>query len=150
MKRELEQPESFGESSFGGHTLGSVGIAAPIKGKMLGFEEPDSGMDELLAALGYKVRSSDMADVAQKLEQLEMAIGGNSSQDDALLSHLSADTVHYNPSDLSNWLENMLSELSVPRRNQTASAFCRRRYQLILLLPFSVPLILSPPPIPLP
>ncbi|PWZ25408.1 DELLA protein SLR1 [Zea mays] len=32
-------------------------------------------VDELLAALGYKVRSSDMADVAQKLEQLEMAMG---------------------------------------------------------------------------
>jgi hypothetical protein len=34
--------------------------------------QEEEEVDELLAALGYKVRSSDMADVAQKLEQLEM------------------------------------------------------------------------------
>jgi hypothetical protein len=34
----------------------------------------DREVDELLAALGYKVCSSDMASVAQKLEQLEMAM----------------------------------------------------------------------------
>ncbi|KAF3443605.1 hypothetical protein FNV43_RR13293 [Rhamnella rubrinervis] len=56
-----------------------------------------AGMDELLAVLGYKVRSSDMVDVAQKLEQLEMVMG--SAQEDGI-SQLS-DTVHYNPSDLS-------------------------------------------------
>ncbi|BAT96610.1 hypothetical protein VIGAN_08357700 [Vigna angularis var. angularis] len=47
-------------------------------------------MDELLAALGYKVRASDMADVAQKLEQLEMVMG--SAQEDGI-SHLASDTV---------------------------------------------------------
>nr|KAJ0193746.1 hypothetical protein LSAT_V11C800444480 [Lactuca sativa] len=31
-----------------------------------------SGMDEFLEVLGYKVRLMDMADVAKKLEQLEM------------------------------------------------------------------------------
>ncbi|VVA15183.1 PREDICTED: DELLA [Prunus dulcis] len=50
------------------------------------------GMDELLAVLGYKVRASDMAEVAEKLEQLEMVMG--SAQEDGI-SQLS-DTVHYN------------------------------------------------------
>ncbi|CAN1122721.1 DELLA protein GAI [Linum perenne] len=71
-------------------------------------------MDELLAVLGYKVRASDMADVAQKLEQLEMVMG--TAQDDGI-SHLGSDTVHYNPSDLSAWVDSMLSEL-----NNTPSA----------------------------
>ncbi|KAL0909570.1 hypothetical protein M5K25_020451 [Dendrobium thyrsiflorum] len=82
------------------------------KAKMMGFDEETE--DEHLAVLGYKVRSSDMEIVAQKLQQLEMAMGGGAPQDDALLNHLAADTVHYNPSDISNWLESMLSELSTP------------------------------------
>ncbi|KAI4387633.1 hypothetical protein MLD38_000052 [Melastoma candidum] len=90
---------------------------------------PSAGMDELLAVLGYKVRSSDMADVALKLELLEMAMYNNSGATDAslatlpsdtslddaglsYLSHLSSDAVHYNPSDLSSWLQSMLSELN--------------------------------------
>ncbi|XP_050372997.1 DELLA protein GAIP-B [Argentina anserina] len=71
----------------------------------------DDGMDELLAVLGYKVKSSNMADVAQKLEQLEEFMG--TVQDDGL-SQLASDTVHYNPSDLSNWLESMISEITPP------------------------------------
>ncbi|KAL0912144.1 hypothetical protein M5K25_018097 [Dendrobium thyrsiflorum] len=98
------------ESSRGG----GIGGFLPSKGKMMAMEETDAGMDEQLAALGYKVRASDMANVAQRLEQLDMAIGGSAAQDDALLSHLASDTVHYNPSDISNWLENMLSELNAP------------------------------------
>ncbi|XP_051127060.1 DELLA protein GAI-like [Andrographis paniculata] len=73
--------------------------------------EVDSGMDELFAVLGYKMKSSDMAEVAEKLEQLEMAMG-MASDDGAGESVLAADTVHYNPSDLSGWVESMLSELS--------------------------------------
>ncbi|KAJ4892798.1 DELLA protein RGL2 [Raphanus sativus] len=69
----------------------------------------DSNMDELLEVLGYKVRSSEMAEVAQKLEQLEMVL----SNDD-VGSNVLNDTVHYNPSDLSNWVETMLSELNNP------------------------------------
>ncbi|KAM1184968.1 hypothetical protein PS2_014010 [Malus domestica] len=34
----------------------------------------DGDMDELFAVLGYKVWSDDMADVAEKLEQLEMVM----------------------------------------------------------------------------
>nr|AKA95154.1 DELLA protein RGL1 [Hevea brasiliensis subsp. brasiliensis] len=81
------------------------------KGKLWEEEQDPGGMDELLAVLGYKVRSSDMADVAQKLEQLEMVMG--TAQEDGI-SHLSSDTVHYNPSDLSGWVQSMLSELNPP------------------------------------
>ncbi|KAL0708681.1 hypothetical protein Bca4012_075107 [Brassica carinata] len=80
-------------------------MADNIKGKMA----DDSNMDELLEVLGYKVRSSEMAEVAQKLEQLEMVL----SNDD-VGSNVLNDTVHYNPSDLSNWVETMLSELNNP------------------------------------
>ncbi|KDP33167.1 hypothetical protein JCGZ_13432 [Jatropha curcas] len=50
-----------------------------------------------------------MADGAQKLEQLEMVMG--TAQEDGI-SHLSTDTVHYNPSDLSGWVQSMLSEFN--------------------------------------
>lgn len=78
-------------------------------GKAKMWAEQDAGMDELFAVLGYKVKSTDMADVAEKLEQLEMAMG--SSMEDGV-SVLSNDTVHYNPSDLSGWVESMLTELN--------------------------------------
>ncbi|CAL5416282.1 unnamed protein product [Camellia sinensis] len=71
-------------------------------------EEHDAGMDELLAVLGYKVKVSDMSEVAQKLEQLEEVMGH--AQEDGL-SHLASETVHYNPSNLSSWLESMIFEL---------------------------------------
>lgn len=72
-------------------------------------EQPDAGMDELLAVLGYKVKASDLPDVAEKLEQLEMAMG--TTMEDGI-SHLSTDTVHKNPSDISGWVQSMLSELN--------------------------------------
>ncbi|XP_074570258.1 DELLA protein DWARF8-like [Curcuma longa] len=85
------------------------------KGKMVPVtrtgDEMECGVDELLAALGYKVRASDMADVAQKLEQLEVAM---SSDDASHLPQIASDTVHYDPSDLYAWLDSMLSELNAP------------------------------------
>ncbi|KAK5842475.1 DELLA protein GAIP-B-like [Gossypium arboreum] len=88
---------------------------APSTGKAKVWDEEsaqqDCGMDELLAVLGYKVKTSDMAEVAQKLEQLEEVMCN--VQDDGI-SHLASETVHYNPSDLSTWLESMLSELNPP------------------------------------
>ena len=103
---------------------GSGGDMGSSKDKMMvaaaGAGEQEEEMDEMLAALGYKVRSSDMADVAQKLEQLEMAMGmggvggAGATADDGFISHLATDTVHYNPSDLSSWVESMLSELNAP------------------------------------
>ncbi|XP_038902950.1 DELLA protein 1-like [Benincasa hispida] len=76
-------------------------------------EEEDDDKD--LAALGYNVRSSDMADVALKLEQLEMVMG--LSEEDGI-SHLSSNTVHYNPSDVSSWVQSMLAELNTPLQSQ--------------------------------
>ncbi|KAJ7942940.1 DELLA protein GAI [Quillaja saponaria] len=119
MKREhqhllpnIVDPSMAANSTRGGGG-GSSGysMAATTTGKSKLWEEEaqlNGGMDELLAVLGYKVRSSDMADVAQKLEQLEEVMGN--VQDD--ISHLASDTVHYNPSDLSTWIESMLSELN--------------------------------------
>ncbi|PIN23674.1 hypothetical protein CDL12_03605 [Handroanthus impetiginosus] len=83
------------------------GSASPGKAMMWAAEPPDAGVDELFAVLGYKVKSSDMAEVAEKLEQLEMAMV-TKMEDGA--SALSNDTVHYNPSDLPGWVESMLSE----------------------------------------
>ncbi|KAK4794812.1 hypothetical protein SAY86_012806 [Trapa natans] len=97
-------------SSYGGD---SGGPSSYGKAKVVWEDELDAsgGMDELLAVLGYKVRSSDMADVALKLEQLEMVMG---QEDGASLSQLQNDTVHYNPSDLSAWVQTMLSEVNAP------------------------------------
>ncbi|GAA0161593.1 hypothetical protein LIER_39260 [Lithospermum erythrorhizon] len=88
---------------------------ATEKGKMLVEEsQPDADMDELLAVLGYKVKSSDMADVALKLQQLEMLMCNNSRSNNTSSeyesSHLSNETVHYNQSDLSGWEQSMLVE----------------------------------------
>ncbi|KAK9063681.1 hypothetical protein SSX86_017552 [Deinandra increscens subsp. villosa] len=70
-------------------------------------EEPDAGVDELLAVLGYKVKSADMVEVAQKIEHLEGVLGNDDG-----LSRIASDSVHYNPSDLSSWLESMICELN--------------------------------------
>lgn len=70
--------------------------------------EEEGGMDELLAVVGYKVRSSEMAEVAQKIEQLEEAMGNVESS----ISSLSSETIHYNPSDLSTWLESMITGIT--------------------------------------
>ncbi|CAI0450923.1 unnamed protein product [Linum tenue] len=114
MKRDHQQatcgfgggPDESASASMAASCGGGIG-----KGKLWEEDQDASGMDELLAVLGYKVRSSDMADVAQKLEQLEMAMG--TAQDDGI-SHLACDTIHYNPSDLSGWVDSMLSEFTNP------------------------------------
>ncbi|KAK9276416.1 hypothetical protein L1049_005949 [Liquidambar formosana] len=109
-------PGGGGNSSSSGGGGGGVGVggsysmSAAGKSKMWEEEtQQDAGVDELLAVLGYNVRSSDMAEVAHKLEQLEEVMC--QVQEDGL-SHLASETVHYNPSDISNWLENMLTELN--------------------------------------
>jgi DELLA protein len=57
-------------------------------------QQQDGRMDELLVVLGYRVRSSDMAEVAQKLELLEdLMVMGNAPGDG--LSHLTSDTVRF-------------------------------------------------------
>ncbi|KAK1419865.1 hypothetical protein QVD17_29264 [Tagetes erecta] len=71
------------------------------------FDEPDTGVDELLAVLGYKVKSTDMNDVAQKIEHLEGVLCNDNE-----LSQIASDSNHHNPSDLSSWLESMICELN--------------------------------------
>uniref|UniRef100_A0A384UJQ5 DELLA protein n=1 Tax=Artocarpus altilis TaxID=194251 RepID=A0A384UJQ5_ARTAL len=114
MKREYHHfnPRSDPSVDGVGSSVGGYLPAESACGKASKmWEEDDGGMDELLAVLGYKVRTTDMAEVAQKLEQLEEAMC--SVQQDNL-SHFASDTVHYNPSDLSTWLESMLTELNPP------------------------------------
>nr|CBW30287.1 RHT-B1 protein [Triticum aestivum] len=114
MKREYQDA---GGSGGGGGGMGSSEDKMMVSGSAAAGEGEE--VDELLAALGYKVRASDMADVAQKLEQLEMAmgmggVGAGAAPDDSFATHLATDTVHYNPTDLSSWVESMLSELNAP------------------------------------
>ncbi|KAJ6369613.1 hypothetical protein OIU76_027957 [Salix suchowensis] len=108
MKREHQETIGGAGSSNGNKAESSSSSMATGKGKLWVEDDQDAGgMDELLAVLGYKIKSSEMADVAQKLEQLEMVLGSEDG-----FSHLASDTVHYNPSDLSGWVQNMLSEFN--------------------------------------
>ncbi|KDP33169.1 hypothetical protein JCGZ_13434 [Jatropha curcas] len=66
-KRVLQESSGVGGGGDGKGESLSMG-----KGKLWNEEQDSGSIDELLAVLGYKVRSSDMADVAQKLEQLEI------------------------------------------------------------------------------
>ncbi|CAA7401476.1 unnamed protein product [Spirodela intermedia] len=121
MKREYTDGRDCGGGAGGDRAQQQQqGFSGKNKLMMMMAEQQDAGVDEDLAVMGYKVLSSDMADVAQKLEQLEMAmvsgavVGGGTPDDNFILTHLSSETVHYNPSDLSTWLETMLSELNAP------------------------------------
>ncbi|KAF7816457.1 DELLA protein GAI-like [Senna tora] len=118
MKRDHQSTCAGSSYGVGGGRNGNTAAAAVKaecssmssgKAKMWEEEHETGGMDELLAALGYKVRASDMADVAQKLEQLEMVMG--TAQEDGI-SHLASDTVHYDPTDLYGWVQSMLTELN--------------------------------------
>uniref|UniRef100_A0A5B6ZYL1 DELLA protein n=1 Tax=Davidia involucrata TaxID=16924 RepID=A0A5B6ZYL1_DAVIN len=126
MKRDYRCPPPYpdtcggggGSGSSSGGAGGDYSMAADRKAKMWEETEQDAGVDELLAVLGYQVKSSDMAEVAQKLEQLEEVLGH--VEEDGL-SQLASDTVHYNPSDISSWLESMITELN-PLPNLDSSA----------------------------
>ncbi|XP_019168873.1 PREDICTED: DELLA protein GAI-like [Ipomoea nil] len=84
MKRERDRPK-VERSSMG-------------KGKIWEEHPLDARMDELLAVLGYKVKTSDMADVAQKLEQLEM-VGKTGFPIFRLLRRISDDDLRVIPGD---------------------------------------------------
>ncbi|CAH8384238.1 unnamed protein product [Eruca vesicaria subsp. sativa] len=109
MKRDLHQFQTP-DTRFPNHGT-ATNTSSSSKDKMMMVKEEDDG-DELLAMLGYKVKSSEMAEVALKLEQLETMMGN--VQEDGLLSNLATDTVHYNPSELYSWLDNMLTEFNPP------------------------------------
>ncbi|KAK6941592.1 Transcriptional factor DELLA, N-terminal [Dillenia turbinata] len=68
-------------------------------------------IDGLLAGAGYKVRSSELSQVAQRLERLENVMVNASNE----ISQVASDVVHYNPSDLANWVDSMLAELTHPQ-----------------------------------
>eukprot|EP01018_Ginkgo_biloba_P029138 Gb_13966 [translate_table: standard] len=125
MKRHHSQQQ---ESCNGSHGHPSTAMAGGSKGKEPLYnvhhhhhhqqqqqqqkQHKDSqGVDKELADMGYCVKSSDLMQVAQRLEQLEMVMC--SAQEDGI-SHLSSEAVHYNPSDLAGWIESMLTELNVP------------------------------------
>ncbi|XP_042465604.1 DELLA protein SLN1-like [Zingiber officinale] len=76
-----------------------------------------------------------MADIAQKLEQAEMAMGSSvvANNDDALFFQLAADTVHYTPSGISTCVDNILSELNGPPPPPVSSP------PLVLSLPLNAP-----------
>lgn len=85
-------------------------------------QHSDDGFDELFAVLGYNVKPSDMASVAQKIEHLEEVMG-SVQHEDGNVSHLSSEKVHYNPSDLSSWLESIISGFNpLPELDSSASA----------------------------
>ncbi|KAL4296104.1 hypothetical protein GQ457_12G023550 [Hibiscus cannabinus] len=67
-------------------------------------------IDGLLAVAGYKIRSSELQQVAQRIERLETAMG-NSPAD---FSQLASDAILYNPSDLAAWVDSLLSEFVQP------------------------------------
>ncbi|EOA22864.1 hypothetical protein CARUB_v10003592mg [Capsella rubella] len=106
MKRTHQETsvkeEALSMSDYGKNLEGTIGCGGG----------GDDNIDELLSVLGYKVRSSDMADVAQKLEQLEMVLTNDSDDVVGSSYNFLNDTVHYNPSDLSGWAQTMLSELN--------------------------------------
>ncbi|KAM7512759.1 hypothetical protein LguiB_011634 [Lonicera macranthoides] len=70
---------------------------------------PDHHLDCHLAGAGNRVRSSDLRQVAHPLEHVETAMCNSP------INHLVVnDAVHYNPSDLSSWIDSVLSELDQP------------------------------------
>ncbi|KAF5482107.1 hypothetical protein F2P56_002699 [Juglans regia] len=86
--------------------------AASSAGSSVSSTTKPSEIDGLLAGAGYRVRSSDLRHVAQRLERLDAAMVNSPAE----VSQLASDAVHYNPSDIASWVDSLLSEL-----NQTAS-----------------------------
>ena len=109
MKRELDPHQNHNLKPLPDSSV--TGSSSTSRPKMCWEDEvqQDGGMDELLAVLGYQVKSSDMAEVAQKLELLDDLMCNGQGEG---LTQLASETVHYNPSDLSTYLQSMLSELN--------------------------------------
>ncbi|KAI4374349.1 hypothetical protein MLD38_012356 [Melastoma candidum] len=72
---------------------------------------PTTTSTSLLWATGSGPPTSK-GNIALKLQQLEEAMVSASPAD--VVTHLSYDAVHYNPLDLSTWLQSMLSEIRGP------------------------------------
>ncbi|XP_021895234.1 DELLA protein SLR1-like [Carica papaya] len=100
----LYDPATSAATSSSGSTSAGSSFSYATK------NPPPPDMDGLLAGAGYKVRSSDLRQVAQRLERLETAMVNSPSE----LSVLASDAVHYNPTDLASWVDSLLSELAQP------------------------------------
>ncbi|KAH7572344.1 hypothetical protein JRO89_XS04G0240800 [Xanthoceras sorbifolium] len=94
--------ESSTSAGTTGNSSGSSSSSSATK--------PSTDIDGLLAGAGYKVKSSELCQVAQQLERLETVMV-NSPAD---ISQIASDTVHYNPSDLASWVDSLLSEFNQP------------------------------------
>ncbi|KAK3028065.1 hypothetical protein RJ639_039356 [Escallonia herrerae] len=86
--------------------------------------KPADPIDGLLAGAGYRVRSSELRQVAQRLERLETVMINAPTE----VSHLANDAVHYNPSDLASWVDSLLSELHQPEIAPDPSTFSDLNY----------------------
>nr|GMD53974.1 protein trichome birefringence-like 19 [Ipomoea batatas] len=103
--------QSLGSFSDGGGSGGSESSSGLSKGKKVWEEsEQDAGMDELLA---------DMAEVAQKLEQLEEVMGSVQGDD---LSNFASETVAY-PVDISNTTDDNRKHMLYKDYNFTVRMF---------------------------
>ncbi|KAI3714756.1 hypothetical protein L6452_21715 [Arctium lappa] len=71
--------------------------------------QPPDQMDHLLAGAGYKVRSNDLHQVAERLHRLETVMVKSNPLE---ISDLVNDAVHYNPADLASWVDSLLTELN--------------------------------------
>ncbi|CAH1425114.1 unnamed protein product [Lactuca virosa] len=102
MERDyLQQDYTFyngGSSTSASTAAASASVFSDVIGKSKLWDEvkeQDANIDELLVVLDFKVKSCDVADIAQKIEHLEGVLGNDDG-----LSQLASDSVHYNHSDL--------------------------------------------------
>lgn len=89
------------ESSVSGSTESSSSCSARTTDQI----------DHFLSEAGYRVRSSELTQVASNLQRLENVILHNPPD---FSQHLANDVVHYNPSDLGSWVDSLLTELNQP------------------------------------
>ncbi|NP_001315676.1 DELLA protein GAI-like [Malus domestica] len=92
---------------YGSTTCSGVSSSASSSSSSSVTKSP-AEIDGYLADAGYKVRSSDLRHVAQRLERLETVMVNSPSD----LSQLASDAVLYNPSDIATWVDSLLSEFN--------------------------------------
>ncbi|CAM8922993.1 hypothetical protein QQ045_023282 [Rhodiola kirilowii] len=94
-------------------TASSGSSSSCLTGKIAAAPE----MDRQLAGAGYRVRSSELNQVAERLERLESVMVNESCD----ISQFAYDAVHYNPSDLASWVDSLLNEFAQPQLDQIES-----------------------------
>ncbi|KAL7613157.1 hypothetical protein Lser_V15G08966 [Lactuca serriola] len=106
MERDYPQQDytfyDGGSSTFASTVAASASVFSNVIGKSKLWdkvEDQDSNVDESLVVIGYKIKSCDMADIAQKIEHLEGVLGNNDG-----LSQLASNSIHYNHSNLKSMI----------------------------------------------